>query len=79
MLFGTEPQVITCPLCRGARDVDNADENILMRDPWRVTQLIREAQGWSSAGARKTKTTNRSWVARLADTKIARWFLGRKT
>jgi hypothetical protein len=77
MLFGTKPKVITCPLCRGTQQVDDTDENILMRDPWRVTRLIQEAQGWPVRRSRPGETERPRWVLRLRDSKIARWILGR--
>jgi hypothetical protein len=44
MLFGTESKLVTCPLCEGSREVEDEDEDFLMKHPWKAGKLIEEAE-----------------------------------
>jgi len=43
MLFGTQSSLITCPLCKGNREVEDKDQDVLMRHPYRVQKLVSDA------------------------------------
>jgi len=43
MLFGTESELITCPLCNGTRKVEDKVADILMRHPWKINRLVADA------------------------------------
>jgi len=41
--FGSESELITCPLCEGTRHVEDKDEDFMLKHPWKVNGLIRGA------------------------------------
>jgi hypothetical protein len=55
-----EPSFFTCPLCDGSRQVEDKDEDILLKHPWKILELVNEVQRKNAEQRRLAKKREKS-------------------